>query len=380
MSEPDGKLEQQIEEIDDGALQELLEEGPEAPEEKLREAVGEGVGRVRYDGAIKYEFTVKLRSQGKRLDQYLVERLGQYSRSLIQRIIKIGAAEVNGRKVRPSYHIKKGDFIRIWVPEITVELPVAENIPLDILYEDPYFVVVNKPPGMVVHPAKGHWRGTLVNALRYHLEKLSEVAGSLRPGIIHRLDRDTSGVIVVAKDDLAHVGLALQFEHRKVYKEYHALVVGEPDRDSDYIEKSLGHHPTHREKMAVRDERDGGKPAQTYYEVIERFRGFSYVKAVPLTGRTHQIRVHLAHIGCPVLADKAYGGRRELRLSELEGRECPLEEDTMLIERQALHAYRLRLRHPITNKEMEFVAPLPDDFARTLEALRKHRSKRKPGP
>ena len=360
--------------VDAEQLAELMAGGPEVPYEKLRDAVGQAPAGRRYDGALKFEFTVKLRSQGKRLDQYLAERLGgEYSRSLIQKVIKAGAVEVNGRTVRPSYAIKKGDFIKLWLPEIIQELPVAENIPLEILYEDDLFVVVNKPPGMVVHPAKGHWRGTLVNALRYHFEQLSAVSGQHRPGIIHRLDRDTSGVIVVAKDDLAHVDLALQFEHRKVYKEYHVLVCGTPDRDSDYIEQPLGPHPTHREKMAIRQLEDGGKPARTFYEVIERFRGFAYVKAVPHTGRTHQIRVHLAHIGCPVLADYAYGGRRHLRLSELEDRDIPLDEDQVLIERQALHAYMLRLRHPRTRRTMEFIAPLPEDFRRTLEALRRHR-------
>ena len=359
--------------VDASELAQLMESGPEAPAEKLRDALGQAPAGRRYDGALKFEFTVKLRSQGKRLDQYLAERLGQYSRSMIQKVIKAGAVEVNGRTVRPSYAIKKGDHIKLWLPEIIEELPVPENIPLDILYEDALFVVVNKPPGMVVHPAKGHWRGTLVNALRYHFENLSGVSGQHRPGIIHRLDRDTSGAIIVAKDDLAHVDLALQFEHRKVYKEYHVLVCGEPDRDSDYVEQPLGPHPTHREKMAIRRVEDGGKPAKTFYEVIERFDGFAYLKAVPHTGRTHQIRVHLAHIGCPVLADYAYGGRRQLRLSELEGRECPLEEDQILIERQALHAYMLRLLHPRTRKVMEFVAPLPDDFRRTLEALRVYR-------
>jgi 23S rRNA pseudouridine1911/1915/1917 synthase len=340
----------------------------ESPEEKAE-------GAAPYEGAILYEFTVKHHSQGKRLDQYLAERLPEYSRTLIQKVIRAEAVEVNGQKVRPSYHIKKGDHIKIWLPEITDELPVGEDIPLDILYEDDYFIVVNKPAGMVVHPAKGHWRGTLVNALRYHFDQLSELSGPHRPGIIHRLDRDTSGAIVVAKEDVAHAHLAMQFERRYVYKEYRAIVCGEPERHSDYIEMPLGRHPTHREKMAVRELEEGGKLACTYYEVLERFCGFAYLKVVPLTGRTHQIRVHLAQIGCPILADAAYGGRRQLVLSELLSGygTLPPEQERVLIARQALHSYCLRFRHPQSKQTMDFLAPLPQDFVQTLEALRQYR-------
>jgi len=323
-------------------------------------------------GAIQVDLKVKRPMEGKRLDQYLVDRFPAYSRSILQKIIGADAVTVNARDVKPSYQVKRGDHIRIWLPELNDDAPEPEPIPLDIIYEDEFFIVVNKPPGMVVHPAKGHWRGTLVNALQYYFDQLSKIAGPHRPGIVHRLDRDTSGLIVVAKDDLAHANLAAQFERRSVRKEYVAITCGVLDRDSDFIERPLGPHPTHREKMAIRNTEDGGKEAVSYYEVAERFDGFTYVRIYPKTGRTHQIRVHLAHVGCPILADHAYGGRRSLCLNEICTPLCEGENST-LISRQALHANRLWLDHPRIREPLEFEAPLPQDFATTLDALRKHR-------
>jgi 23S rRNA pseudouridine1911/1915/1917 synthase len=273
--------------------------------------------------------------------------------------------------VKPSYQVKRGDHIRIWLPELNDEPPEPEPIPLDIIYEDEFFIVVNKPAGMVVHPAKGHWRGTLVNALQYHFDQLSKIAGPHRPGIVHRLDRDTSGLIVVAKDDLAHANLAAQFERRSVRKEYVAITCGVLDRDSDYIERALGPHPTHREKMAIREPQDGGKDAVSYYEVVERYDGFTFVRIYPKTGRTHQIRVHLAHVGCPILADHAYGGRKSLSINEITGQNG--SDEQVVIGRQALHANRLWLDHPRIREPMEFEAPMPGDFSATLEALRRFR-------
>jgi 23S rRNA pseudouridine1911/1915/1917 synthase len=323
-------------------------------------------------GAIQVDLKVKRPMDGKRLDQYLVDRFPAYSRSIIQKIIDADAVTVNAHDVKPSYTVKRGDHIRIWLPELNDDAPEPEPIPLDIIYEDEFFLVVNKPPGMVVHPAKGHWRGTLVNALHYHFDELSKIAGPHRPGIVHRLDRDTSGLIVVAKDDLAHANLASQFERRTVRKEYVAITCGVLDRDSDFIERPLGPHPTHREKMAIRNTEDGGKDAVSYYEVSERFEGFTFVRIYPKTGRTHQIRVHLAHVGCPILADHAYGGRRSLSLNEIvaPGSNGP---DHVLITRQALHANRLWIDHPRIREPLEFAAPLPQDFSVTLDALRKHR-------
>jgi 23S rRNA pseudouridine1911/1915/1917 synthase len=225
---------------------------------------------------------------------------------------------------------------------------------------------------MVVHPAKGHWSGTLVNALQFHFGQLSHISGDYRPGIVHRLDRDTSGVILVAKDEMAHRDLSYQFEHRKVFKEYTAITAGVLDRDSDYIEGRIGHHPHDRVKMAVSDEEEDSKEACSYYEVVERFRGFTLCRINPRTGRTHQIRVHLASVGCPVLADKIYGGRDCLRLSDLVPGMTG-DADDVLMPRQALHASRLRFYHPRLRTLIEAEAPLPPEFQKTLAGLRQHR-------
>ncbi len=232
---------------------------------------------------------------------------------------------------------------------------------------------------MVTHPAKGNWQGTLVNALQFHYDSLSTLAGENRPGIVHRLDRDTTGLLVVVKNDLAHRRLALQFELREVHKEYLALVYGAPERDSDYIERAIGFHPLNREKMAIRALQDGGKPAVTYYEVAERFRGHALVRCMPQTGRTHQIRVHLAHIGHPIVADKAYSGRNRLTLGDLLAPAAGdplagagLDPAAILIDRQALHAHFLRFTHPATGQPVHVSASLPADMTRALEALRSY--------
>jgi 23S rRNA pseudouridine1911/1915/1917 synthase len=327
------------------------------------------------------EFEVKPRTDGRRIDAYLASRFTDYSRSVIQRIIDAEAVHVNGRPVKASYKVRAGDLLRVWLPELPDPNPTPEDIPIQVVYEDEALTVVNKPAGMVTHPAKGNWRGTLVNAIQFHFDTLSTLAGENRPGIVHRLDRDTTGLLVVVKDDLAHRRLALQFELRQVHKEYLALVYGVPERDSDYIERSIGFHPVSREKMAIRSTQDGGKPAVTFYEVVERFRGYALVRCQPQTGRTHQIRVHLTHIGHPIVADKAYSGRDKLTLADLIDRGIPVasktaegEHETTLIERQALHAYALRFTHPFTGKEIALHAAPPADMTRTLEALRQHRT------
>jgi 23S rRNA pseudouridine1911/1915/1917 synthase len=323
---------------------------------------------------IPSEFTVKARMAGKRIDAYLASRFPDYSRSVMQKVIDARAVQVNGLPVKASYKVRESDVIRAWLPELSDDAAAAEDIPLTVVYEDAAFTVVNKPAGMVTHPAKGHWSGTLVNALQFHFDTLSTVAGENRPGIVHRLDRDTTGLLLVAKDDLAHRQLAAQFEQRTIHKEYLALVSGAPDCDSDYIEKTIGFHPTNREKMAIRRPEDGGKVAVTFYEVLERFRGFALVRCKPRTGRTHQIRVHLAHIGHPILADKAYSGRDRFTLGDLLGHpECP-EAAIVLLDRQALHAHTLTLTHPLTGQPLSFTAELPPDIARTLQLLREHRS------
>src|SRR5947209_5075551 len=321
------------------------------------------------------ELTVRVKLDKElRLDQYLVSMFPEFSRSAVQAVIEGSGVVVNGRPGKASYKVRHGDVIRVTPPEPTHPLPIAEDIPLAVLYEDEYLAVVNKPADMVVHPAKGHWSGTLVNALRFHFDHLSAVNGDYRAGIVHRLDRDTSGVILVAKEEQTHRDLSLQFEKRRVFKEYAALTAGVLDRDSDYIEGRIAHHPSDRVKMTVTDdEEEDAKDACSYYEVIERFRGFTYVRVQPRTGRTHQIRVHLASAGCPVLCDKAYGGRDHIRLSDLNGRPPGEADDYVLLNRQALHAYRLRFQHPRLGRWMEFEAPMPEDLKETLDALRRWR-------
>jgi 23S rRNA pseudouridine1911/1915/1917 synthase len=244
-----------------------------------------------------------------------------------------------------------------------------------VLYEDEVLAVVNKPPDMVVHPARGNWTGTLVNALAYRFrEQLSKANGNYRLGIVHRLDRDTSGAILIAKADGVHSKLSAQFEKRTVFKEYIALAVGELQRDTDYVEAAIKPHPHEREKQCVTTNPDDpdARPAMSYYEVLERFRGYTLVKVQPKTGRTHQIRLHLLHVGCPVLADKLYGGRSQFRLADIVPG-LTSGDDVQLLKRQALHAYRLRFRHPVTESWLEVEAPLPPDIRSTLEALRQHR-------
>jgi 23S rRNA pseudouridine1911/1915/1917 synthase len=321
------------------------------------------------------DLNVMVKAEGMRLDQYVHMHVADFSRSEIQKSIEAGGITVNGRTSKPSYKVRKNDKLHVEMPEPTHDIPVPENIPLDILYQDAWLAVINKPHDMVVHPAKGNWSGTLVNALQWHFrEQLSTDNGQLRAGIVHRLDKDTSGVILVAKDNATHRELAMQFETRKVFKEYIAIAVGELDRDSDYIEAAMKMHPHDRLRMIVSTDPDA-KHALSYYEVLERFRGFTLVKIQPRTGRTHQIRVHLLHAGCPVLADKIYGGRNAVKAGEIDTM-LDRNSDELLIERQALHAFRLRFRHPRTEQWIEAEAPLPPDMRRVLESLRIHRPAR----
>jgi 23S rRNA pseudouridine1911/1915/1917 synthase len=329
------------------------------------------------DGQKTVELTAKNKVEGMRLDQYLVGMFPDYSRSVVRRVIDAGGVLVNEKAGKASYKVRHGDRVKVVLPAPTHDLPVPEDIPLSILYEDEFLAIINKPHDMVVHPAKGHWSGTLANALQFHFSQLSPGTGDYRPGIVHRLDRDTSGAILVAKDEITHRNLSAQFESRKVFKEYRAITHGVLDRDSDYIEARIGHHPTDRVKMTAldADDEEEGKDACSYYEVIERFKGYTFCRIFPRTGRTHQIRVHLTSVGCPVLADKIYSGRDVFRMSDIVADLDP-EADEVLLPRQALHAARLRFFHPRLHKTIETEAPLPPDMVRTLAALRQHRPPR----
>ena len=324
-----------------------------------------GVGR-------RVELTVQPKTFGMRLDQYLVLQFPDFSRSVIQKAIESGSVTVHDTVRRASYKTRLGDHIAIQLPEPERPEPTPEDIPLEVLYEDEYLAIVNKPYDMVVHPAKGHWSGTLVNALAFRFANLSQEGGAYRAGIVHRLDRDTSGAILIAKEERTHRELSMQFETRKVFKEYVAITQGVLDRDSDYIERRIAHHPHDRVKMIATDE-EHGKEACTFYEVLERFDGYTLVRCQPRTGRTHQIRVHLASVGAAVLADKIYSGRDHFCLSDLKPDVDPAN-DEVLMPRQALHAQRLRVVHPIKNEVLAVCAPLPPDFVRTLAALREYRA------
>lgn len=290
-----------------------------------------------------------------------------FSRTQIRQAIQEGGAEVGGRQVRPSLKLRSFQKIRFLMPLPASDDTVPENIPLDVLYEDDGLVVVNKSPGMVVHPARGNWTGTMTSALAYRFRSLSDVGGPTRPGIVHRLDRDTSGAIVVAKTNAVHLYLAEQFQNRTVEKEYFAITAGRIDRDRDMIEAAIGRHPYQRDKMAIREDHKTSKPASSFYEVISRHGRFTQVRVKPKTGRTHQIRVHLAHIGCPIICDRLYAGHSEISAATLAPNTGASPEP--ILHRQALHARKLTFRHPQSGQPMTFEAPLPDDIANVIAIL-----------
>ena len=320
----------------------------------------------------RIELIVAASEAGWRLDAFLAHHMTDYSRVHLRRVITAGAVAVDDAGCKPSYRLKPGQRVSLILPEIPREGPTPEDVPLDILYEDDCLAVVNKPPAMVVHPARGNWSGTLAGALQFHFAgQLSTTGGPTRPGIVHRLDRDTSGVILVAKNNQTHAKLATQFEARTIKKEYFALTVGCPQRDRDMIDRAIGHHPRQREKMAIRRDDPNNREAHTFYEVIECFDGFASLRATPKTGRTHQIRVHLDHIGCPVLCDRLYGGRSKITRGDI--RRDP-SDDLVLLDRQALHARWIQFTHPQTGHIQEVEAPLPADMAAVLEELREYRS------
>jgi 23S rRNA pseudouridine1911/1915/1917 synthase len=321
-------------------------------------------------------FEVLAEHEGQRLDVFLTANLPEASRVRIRRGIDAGDAKVSGVIRKASYRLSPGQQVEFLLPPPPAGGPEPEPIALSILYEDDALAVIDKPAGMVVHPAKGHWTGTLASALVHHFDQLSEHGGATRPGIVHRLDRDTSGVLVVAKTDMAHQRLAEQFKARTVRKVYLALIAGCPDRDRDLIDHAIGPHPSHREKMAIRADHPASRAAQTFYEVVERFPGISFVRAEPKTGRTHQIRLHLTSVHCPVLCDKLYGGRARITAGELRAL-CrakhlapDLPDGAVLLQRQALHAHSLSFAHPFSGEQLELTAPLPPDMQQLLFVLR----------
>ena len=334
------------------------------------------------DKSEQIQLVVKKKYLSKRIDRYLVSRLQDYSRNAVQKLIKEGAVKVNNIAIKNSYEIKQKDVISIQPPVKSNGKIVPEDIPLDIIYEDEHLMVLNKSPDMVVHPARGHASGTLVNALTFHCNKLSSISGPLRPGIVHRLDRDTSGIILAIKDEKVHKHIALQFEKREILKEYLAVVKGEIELDSDKIDFPIGRHKKFRKKMAIRH--DTGKSAVSLFEVMERFCGYTLVKITPETGRTHQIRVHMKTIGHPIVADSEYNNTGTCYLEDLmrpnsntemhnlaKVQELCNNTDQLIINRQALHAYKIKFLHPVFNKTMEFTAEIPEDMLNLITILRK---------
>src|ERR1041385_880749 len=288
-----------------------------------------------------------------RLDSYLRGKFPAASRGAIQRLIEEGHILVNGKRVKPTHTPRAGEQVDVHWPEAKPAEALPEEIPFDVLFEDETLLVLNKPAGLVVHPAAGHEEHTLVNALLHHCSgQLSGIGGVARPGIVHRLDKDTSGCLVVSKNDDTHVALSAQFAGRSVEKLYHGIACGEVQRDRGEIRAAIARHPSHRKRMAVRDD-DAGREAHTSYRVLERLRGATLVEAALHTGRTHQIRVHFQFLGYPLAGDDTYGQRQNRRLEELVGFAAP---------RVMLHAQQLGFIHPRSGKRLHFEAPRPADF------------------
>jgi 23S rRNA pseudouridine1911/1915/1917 synthase len=298
----------------------------------------------------------------ERIDTLLAGKM-DITRSQIQRHIAEGNILVDDEIIRQSYKVKTGDRILVRIAEKKTEGLIPEPIPLQILHEDPHLIVVNKPPAMVVYPAAGHSHGTLMNALAYHCRNLAAPGGPLRPGVVHRLDKDTSGVMVIALDDRAYYSLSEQFRQRMITKRYLALVYGNPRQNNGVIEASIGRSESDRKKMSTRVRK--GKEAVTTWRVIERFGIATLIEAKLGTGRTHQIRVHLASIGHPVLGDRTYG-----RKVEVEGKMKGKETVKITFPRQMLHAEVIGFTHPVTGEYLEFSIPVPEDMANKIEELR----------
>ena len=314
-----------------------------------------------------FEFHVATPEAGTRMDVFLAAHIPSMTRSQIQKLIDQGLVQVRGRAAKAGQRLRAGEAVFLFKPPPVESELAPEDLPLGILYEDQSIAVVEKPAGMVVHPAAGNVRGTLVNALLYHLKDLSGVGGVLRPGIVHRLDKGTSGIMVVAKNDAAHKELTDQFKKREIRKIYFALVYGDVRENEGVVELPVGRHPRDRKRMSVRSPR--GKEALTRWQVVKRFGDVTLLEVVIKTGRTHQIRVHLNTIGHPVIGDRTYGNPRRLASISDRGLRAMLAE----MKRQALHAGTLGFHHPLTREYMEFTSPLPGDMKRVLEDLNERR-------
>ncbi len=295
--------------------------------------------------------TILCETAGIRLDSFLSEQIPDMSRSAAQKLMENGDVLVNGQPVKKNYKTRTGDAIEVTLPEPQVVDIIPENIPLDVRYEDEDVIVINKPKGLVVHPAPGHWSGTLVNALMYHCaDSLSGINGELRPGIVHRIDMDTSGLLIVAKNDFAHAALAEQLKDHSLARVYEAVVVGNIRADSGTIDAPIGRHPVDRKRMAVTEK--NSRPAVTHYEVLDRYQGYTHLRLRLETGRTHQIRVHLSWQNHPIVGDGVYGKGKELGLAT-----------------QCLHARSLSFRHPRTGETVTVTCELPEYFENVLKKL-----------
>lgn len=305
------------------------------------------------DKLMEYNFVITEEGEGERIDKYLNLLMDSLSRSYIQKLLTDGSVTVNEKNIKSNYRLKIDDNIRVLLPPAVTPDIEPENIPLSVLYEDEDVIVVNKPKEMVVHPAAGHYSGTLVNALLFHCKgNLSGINGVLRPGIVHRIDKDTTGSVIACKNDRAHADIAAQLKEHSIVRRYHAIVYGTLKEDTGTIRTLIGRHPTDRKKMAV--VASGGKEAVTHYQVLQRFEKYTYVECRLETGRTHQIRVHMAHLGHPLLGDEVYGRK-----------ECPFHH----LQGQTLHAKILGFKHPINHAYIETDAPLPDYFQKLLQIL-----------
>lgn len=381
---------------DDGADEDeiVIERGP-APTEPTFGGIGEDIeveapeidddentiipvtNEVETDTLKRARITIRRKLPGRRLDKYLHGRFRKLSRTIIQRLIKKGDILVNGRPTKNSYEMEGGDVIDISFPPPEPYEVTPEDIPIDIIYEDDFVLAVNKPIGMIVHPASRSQRGTLANALAFHSSSLAKTADPFRPGIVHRLDKNTTGVIIIAKTEEAHWRLAKQFEQRTTEKTYIAVVHGKPEFDEDLIDVPIGQHPTvhdryvatgFAERMGGRFEKKLSKEAVTRYRVMERYRGFSLVELYPKTGRTHQLRIHMSHIKHPIAGDPFYGGRH-ISVRDVTG--LPDDPETPHWTRQMLHARRLTVMHPIHQKPLTIEAPLAPDMQELVDLLRK---------